>query len=380
MKSRSGFTIVEIIIVVVVIGILVAISSFSFIAVREQAPDSQRDTDVVLISEALEKYFEKNGEYPSCMMMTASPTTVASSTLQGINTENLRAPMAPSTVRNSISCVDIGAGSDDVYAYLGDGTAACATGASCSGFLLRYKREDGTIKEVRSRNNSNIAGVETPGYCESEWTVFVYDMNMAGCGTTVQLPIATPASASGYTIDWGDDTTGTLSSLTAHTYGAKGTYYARYNGPIDIIDGETIPSNNASCLKEVRQWGSRAAPTRISHLGGSNFAYVAEPPSSLTSMNYIYRHASSFNQPLNGWSTGNVTAMTGMFSSATSFNQPLNNWNTSKVVNMDTMFTGAESFNQNLSSWNVTLVTPKPPLEFRVGAAAWTLAKPGTGW
>ena len=64
MKSRSGFTIVEIIIVVVVIGILVAISSFSFIAVREQAPDSQRDTDVVLISEALEKYFKKKWRIP----------------------------------------------------------------------------------------------------------------------------------------------------------------------------------------------------------------------------------------------------------------------------------------------------------------------------
>ena len=49
--------------------------------------------------------------------------------------------------------------------------------------------------------------------------------------------------------------------------------------------------------------------------------------------------------------------MSWMFKEATSFNQPLNKWNVSKVTNMEAMFYGAESFNQPLNKWNVSKVT-----------------------
>ena len=47
-------------------------------------------------------------------------------------------------------------------------------------------------------------------------------------------------------------------------------------------------------------------------------------------MGGMFRHATSFNQPLNDWDVSNVTDMEQMFLDATSFNQPLNNWNVSK--------------------------------------------------
>ena len=43
-----------------------------------------------------------------------------------------------------------------------------------------------------------------------------------------------------------------------------------------------------------------------------------------------------------------VTKVDWMFKNATSFNQPLNNWNVSKVETMFAMFDDAISFNQPL--------------------------------
>jgi len=72
--------------------------------------------------------------------------------------------------------------------------------------------------------------------------------------------------------------------------------------------------------------------------------------SKVTNMEFMFDHASSFNQPLNNWNVSNVTNMTHMFDGATSFNQPLNNWDVSKVADMNGMFASASSFNQPLNN------------------------------
>ena len=78
--------------------------------------------------------------------------------------------------------------------------------------------------------------------------------------------------------------------------------------------------------------------------------------SNVTNMNYMFEDATSFNQPLNKWNVSNVTDMWCMFWGAESFNQPLDNWNVSNVENMSLMFRDATSFNQPLNNWNVSNV------------------------
>src|SRR5690606_9328578 len=64
-KSTSGFTIVELLIVVVIIAILAAISTVAYAGIQSRAEDSGRLHDLRSIAEALELYKTDNGSYPN---------------------------------------------------------------------------------------------------------------------------------------------------------------------------------------------------------------------------------------------------------------------------------------------------------------------------
>lgn len=65
-----GFTIVELLIVIVVIGILAAISMVSYTGVQNRARDAQRLSDMKTITTALERYKIDHGEYPIAVGQT----------------------------------------------------------------------------------------------------------------------------------------------------------------------------------------------------------------------------------------------------------------------------------------------------------------------
>ena len=63
---RSGFTIVELLVVIVVIAILAAITSVAYGGIQQRARDSQRVSDTSLLTKALEIYRADTGGYPIC--------------------------------------------------------------------------------------------------------------------------------------------------------------------------------------------------------------------------------------------------------------------------------------------------------------------------
>src|SRR5690606_35509923 len=72
-QKRSGFTIVELLIVIVVIAILAAISVVAYTGVQARAKDSQRHQDIKIIAKALEMYYIDHGSLPTSSCGSSCP-------------------------------------------------------------------------------------------------------------------------------------------------------------------------------------------------------------------------------------------------------------------------------------------------------------------
>lgn len=65
MRKQTGFTIVELLIVIVVIAVLAAITAVAYNGIQNRSKDSRRLNDVQSIVKALRLYHTNNGIYPS---------------------------------------------------------------------------------------------------------------------------------------------------------------------------------------------------------------------------------------------------------------------------------------------------------------------------
>ena len=82
---KKGFTLIEVLVVLSIIGILIAISIFSLQSARSSSRDARRQADLELIRAGLEIYKADCADYPSALPIPGgalvgdgSPTTCAS--------------------------------------------------------------------------------------------------------------------------------------------------------------------------------------------------------------------------------------------------------------------------------------------------------------
>lgn len=147
-NKDQGFTIVELLIVIVVIGILAALVLNSFSGVQARARDTERRTDINAIATQLEVYYNDQGGYPTLANLQddASGGWVESN-LKGIDKEALKDPKG----------VEItGAGGASTYSYvpLTAAAAACTT-APCASFTLSGDLEKSTPDPYTKKSLNN---------------------------------------------------------------------------------------------------------------------------------------------------------------------------------------------------------------------------------
>lgn len=63
--NGQGFTIVELLVVIVVIGVLAAITVVAYNGVQVRAIDAQKATILTTVQKAIENYYTVNGRYPA---------------------------------------------------------------------------------------------------------------------------------------------------------------------------------------------------------------------------------------------------------------------------------------------------------------------------
>lgn len=94
---ERGFTIVELLIVIVVIAILATLVITAYNGVQQRARDSKRVSDVRAIQTAAEAYQSEKGIYPTLAQVSATSNIVK---LDSTITANMQATPAPDATTN----------------------------------------------------------------------------------------------------------------------------------------------------------------------------------------------------------------------------------------------------------------------------------------
>lgn len=154
MKSRSGFTLVELLIVVIIIATLATVTLVVYAAQQRDANDNTRKGNATTITQALENYYAKNNEYPSVRDLvnnTAGNTGSVVAAKLGIDATALVTPNMSGT--NALSST-ASSTANDFMTYSGPNVTSCQTtaGGGCSEFTLQYVEESGTTVTIDSRH------------------------------------------------------------------------------------------------------------------------------------------------------------------------------------------------------------------------------------
>lgn len=130
-QKQSGFTIVELLIVIVVIGILAAITIVAFNGVQQKGRDAKRSNDISYIKKLLEMYKADNSTYPAvCAGGDNSGCTITTLASALVPTYAQSIPQDVNASRPYHYVKGSGTESYGIYIQGYESTAPCKTGVN----------------------------------------------------------------------------------------------------------------------------------------------------------------------------------------------------------------------------------------------------------
>jgi general secretion pathway protein G len=140
-KQNKGFTIVELLIVIVVIGILAGLVITTYNGIQQKARNTERTTDLKTFQSQLEAYNANNGRYPTTTDLgTTSGTNVTwiAANLKGMDKETLRDPKG-----SDYSLLNTGTGTANKYTYVPSPSGCDNSATDCASYKLYAVPEGG---------------------------------------------------------------------------------------------------------------------------------------------------------------------------------------------------------------------------------------------
>jgi hypothetical protein len=214
-QKSTHSTLAVLIVLVVILGISV-FSIVTFRSVGREIRDVSRGVTAVRLSQALERYYHQNGEYPSVASLV---NAIPGNTIQlvasrlSLSPTQLRMPQMSDTNANIIT-----AGPEptvDAIVYIAesdDDNDQCQNNpaSGCARFRLQYKEESGQIKTIRSRHNTKtsprgtavhtISPPSSPAVIALPWdgTAITFDWDNVACPIGMSAEYLREWSREGY--------------------------------------------------------------------------------------------------------------------------------------------------------------------------------------
>ncbi len=141
LKNKKGFTIVELLIVIVVIGILATLVIVTFTGIQQKSRDTQRKTDINAVQSHVEAYYAQTGNYPT--LGDLNTAAFRTTNMKGLDPESLKDPK--DTDANI-------AGTSDAtnYGYTVTPANCDNTATMCDAYTLRATLESGGTYDKQS--------------------------------------------------------------------------------------------------------------------------------------------------------------------------------------------------------------------------------------
>lgn len=143
-KTNRGFTIVELLIVIVVIGILAALVIVTYNGIQQKARDTERKTDIKAVQGQLEAYWANQAKYPT--MVQLNDGTFRTANMKGLD------PSALADPKNSGSQQVCGTAAANCYGYSVSPAGCDNTATDCDNYTLTANLESGGTFVVQSNN------------------------------------------------------------------------------------------------------------------------------------------------------------------------------------------------------------------------------------
>lgn len=162
-QKTSGFTIVELLIVIVIIGILAGLVITTFVGIQQRARNSERQTDINSVASQLEGYFASHSSYPNLADLNTAAFRDGNGLKMG---DNSKALADPSNANSTTLVGTVPTNSNGGYTYQTypatcdsptDATGDSVTAATpCEGFRLTAVMEnaDNYVKDGANNTSS----------------------------------------------------------------------------------------------------------------------------------------------------------------------------------------------------------------------------------